>query len=151
MHTMNEENWLPYLSSDLWMPFPYPTYTQTNSHNKAYPIFFQKSFLFINVYMCACFYLHIYHVCPGALRDQKRPSESLNLGLQVARSCLMWVLGIEFRSSVRAVSDLDLWASLQSQQCVSQAGLKLMIPLVTPLQHILLTHAAMISNSNSNK
>jgi hypothetical protein len=64
--------------------------------------------------MCfACFCVSVCHVCTGAHRGQKRPSNPLELGLQALVSHPVWVLGSELGSSVRAIYALTHEPSLQ--------------------------------------
>jgi hypothetical protein len=49
---------------------------------------------------------------PGAHRNQKRASDSLDWWLQIDKcvSVIMWVLRIKLRSFGKAASSLNLWA-----------------------------------------
>ena len=55
--------------------------------------------------MCACVYEHV----NAAVHRSQRPeaSDPLELKLQLAVSCQMWVLGTELRPSARAASALN--------------------------------------------
>ena len=50
------------------------------------------------------------YVCECVFTHTKRASDTLALEFQAIVSHLMWVLGAELRSSVRAVDILTLWA-----------------------------------------
>jgi hypothetical protein len=56
---------------------------------------------------------------PDKLRGQKRVLGPLEQDCQVVVSCLMWVLGTELWSSVRATSSLNIEVYLQLQIYIS--------------------------------
>ena len=56
------------------------------------------------MYVPASIHVHVY---VGAHRGQRRASDSLELELQASGSCLIWMPGIELRSSVTPASALN--------------------------------------------
>jgi len=78
-------------------------------------ILFYLLFFFCSVYLCTwvfCQYLYMSTMCVlDTCGSQKRVSDPLELELQMVVSH-MWVPGTELRSSARAVSTSDCWASL---------------------------------------
>lgn len=60
--------------------------------------------LFFLLFLCMCAFLHefMHIVCTGAYRDQ-RVSDTLELELPEALSCLVWVLGTKPRCPAQAV------------------------------------------------
>lgn len=82
----------------------FPLFNNNNNNKKVI-------FVFVSIYV-AQGWVWCVHVSTSIGRIHQKASDPLELKLQAVVSYLMWVLGVELRSSGRAVSTPNWWLSL---------------------------------------